>query len=57
MKAMKQYVKPEMLAIEVEPACLLAGSEGESDYANPEEAPGELYDEIGMGEGYRKEFD
>lgn len=57
MKEIKQYVKPEIQVIEVEPTSLLAGSQGESDYANPEEAPGELYDEIGMGEGYRKEFD
>lgn len=48
---MKQYIKPEVLVIEAEPTSLLAGSDGDDD------KPGEKYEEIEFGEGYRKEFD
>ena len=57
MKAMKQYVKPDVQVIEVESTSLMNTSGSGSDYANPSEAPGDLYDEIGIGEGTKKDFD
>lgn len=51
--AKKQYVKPEIRMYQIEAACILVGS---PDYANPNDDPGDLYDQIPFhkGDGYCK---
>ena len=53
----KKYVKPEMLSYEIETAVPLAASGGGGNYANPDDDPGELYEQIEFGEGYCKNPD
>lgn len=56
MKKKKQYLKPKMEAYEIEPENILAASPG-SEEKGEDEDPGDLYDEIEIGEGYADEFD
>ena len=43
------YIKPMICVYHMESTCLLTGSK---DYADPNDDPGELYDQIEFGEGY-----
>lgn len=43
----KQYVTPEIRTYQIEAACILVGS----NYANPKDDPGDLYDQIPFHDG------
>lgn len=47
------YVKPMIRVYVMEDTCRLSET-SEVNYADPEEDPGDLYDEIEIGEGYCK---
>lgn len=48
------YVKPMIRVYVMEDTCSLPETSGGDGYADPEEDPGDLYDEIEIGEGYCK---
>ena len=54
MKKMKRYVKPELQVVASEPISLMAAS---PSYADENEKPGDLYDEIETGNGSTSVFD
>ena len=50
----EEYVKPMIRVHIIEATNLLSVSGTENDYADPNDDPGELYDQIEFGEGYCK---